>query len=586
MKINRITVTDFQMVKHIDIAVRTPALLICGPNEAGKSSIGDAIRLALTGESPRVEHKKDWPSLIRVGAQKGAKIVVEGGIDLVDVVASVSLPSGAAKRANVPESEALFSSLDPHWFVRLKPDARRAFLLALMNINAEPGEIVRRLEARGVDAEKLKRVAPLIGKGTWESIADDCKKRATKLKGQWEAVTGEAWGEKKADGWIPTIATRPDGTVAGVQQQIDAVDAQIGDLNQRVGAHKARAEQVETLTARSAALAETAKLHARRTDALNAVGKDLADGRARLADMKAKAEGGATPQHWPCPDCGSVLMHRQADGSLIHFEAPEKIADAEARSKLPALEQAITVLERAHANAVRDVKASDDAAVQKASVDDQLAALPAAEAVDLDALAAELSERQDYRRSLVKQQDQIRAVEAAIQSAATQRDIAAEHHRDIMQWLEIAELIGPSGIPGDLLSEGLEPFNARLAEFAGIAGWDAPVLTNDMTIRVSELPLGLGSESAKYRTHALIALTIAVLSGVRFALLDGAEVLVGPQRSALIRLVHALADADEIDTVIVVMTLKEPPARLPSTFSHVWIEAGEVVQDEAEKVAA
>ena len=581
MKINRLQITDFQMVKHVDVPLHTPALLICGANEQGKSSIADAIRLALTGESTRVEHKKDWPRLVRVGAQKGAKIVLEGD----DWCAALALPSGATKGA-LPMSEYLYSALDPTWFVRLKPDARRALLFGLMSINAEPDEIIRRIEARGVDADKLKRIAPLIGKGTWESIADDCKKRATKLKGQWEEVTGEAWGLKKADGWIPTIINRPEGTVLGLQQQIDAVDAKIGELNQTIGAHKARAEQVVTLKTRSAELAETAKLHARRTDARMAVEKDLAEGRARLADMKALAEGGVAPQHWPCPECGSVLMHRSADGALVAYSNPEKVADAEARSKLPALEQAITVLERAHSNAVRDVKIAEDAAVQKASIDDQLAALPAAEAIDIDAVRAELSERQDYRRSLVKQQDQIREVESAIAGAAKQRDDAAMHHRDIMQWLEIAELIGPSGIPGDLLSEGLTPFNAKLSELAGIAGWAAPSITNDMSIHVSDLPLGLASESAKYRAVALIALAIAILSGTKFVMLDGAEILVGPQRSALIRLIHQLAAAGDIETAIVIMTLKEPPARLPANWSHVWVEAGEIVRDEAEKVAA
>ena len=88
MKINRITVTDFQILKHVEIEATTPALLICGPNSQGKSSIGDAIRLALVGESTRVEHKKDWSKLVRVGAPKGAKILVEGD----DWSAALTLP--------------------------------------------------------------------------------------------------------------------------------------------------------------------------------------------------------------------------------------------------------------------------------------------------------------------------------------------------------------------------------------------------------------------------------------------------------------------------------------------------------------
>jgi len=64
VKINRIASSGFLAVKSIEADVRSPIVLFCGKNEAGKSSLRDGIYQAFTGENPRVRLKKEYKFLV------------------------------------------------------------------------------------------------------------------------------------------------------------------------------------------------------------------------------------------------------------------------------------------------------------------------------------------------------------------------------------------------------------------------------------------------------------------------------------------------------------------------------------------
>ncbi|MFX8285680.1 ATP-binding protein, partial [Acinetobacter baumannii] len=60
MKITDIKTHEFLGASNIDVRLHTPITLFCGGNGAGKSSLQEAIRRALTGESVRVSLKKEY----------------------------------------------------------------------------------------------------------------------------------------------------------------------------------------------------------------------------------------------------------------------------------------------------------------------------------------------------------------------------------------------------------------------------------------------------------------------------------------------------------------------------------------------
>lgn len=579
MKINRITVRDFQAVKHIDIGVDRPVLLIAGPNEQGKSSILDAVRLALLDDTDRVSTKKDRSALIRNGAAKAAVVQIHG--DTWN--ANIKIP-GKPDHVNVPElTEAYVSSLCPSYFASLKTDARRAFLFPILGIKFDAESVVSRIVARGGDAEKLAVIAQHIGKKSWEDLQADAKTYASKARGAWEQITGETYGSQKAEGWLPDVPAKPDGTVNGMELAIKGVDIEIAELNQKIGALNAQTSLSEARARKLAELEARVALVDRRTAAHDTAKTDRIAMEATVASVRKIVAGQPLGTECACPSCGAVLLLEGATLREKPAQSEHSAEDiAEARGALTGYERSLAMLTTAEANAKRDL----DDALGAASALAELKANPP-EQVDghvLSELRTMLADANNRRREYEAKRATIEAVFLAIAGAEAKRDKAANRHRHVVEWLVIADLIGPSGVPGELLSEGLEPFNQKLNQLALLAGWDAPVIRDDMAIEVKGMPYGLGSVSARYRTDVLLSIAIAIFSGTKFVAFDGIEVLVGIRRSQLLKLMHELAGT-VLDTAILVATLKEPP-KLPSTYRVVWVEAGEIVGAEAEKAAA
>lgn len=68
MKITAIHASNFLGARAVDLQLTKRVNLIAGSNGAGKSSLRDAIALALTADLGRVSLKKDAPALVTDGA--------------------------------------------------------------------------------------------------------------------------------------------------------------------------------------------------------------------------------------------------------------------------------------------------------------------------------------------------------------------------------------------------------------------------------------------------------------------------------------------------------------------------------------
>jgi DNA repair exonuclease SbcCD ATPase subunit len=68
MKLTHLRIQDFLGVRAVDMPLTKPVTLICGANASGKSSIRDAVALALTADLARVGLKKEAGQLVRSGA--------------------------------------------------------------------------------------------------------------------------------------------------------------------------------------------------------------------------------------------------------------------------------------------------------------------------------------------------------------------------------------------------------------------------------------------------------------------------------------------------------------------------------------
>src|SRR5690606_31229969 len=180
-----------------------------------KSTIAEAVRMALLGNAERVSLKKELGQVVREGTKLGA---VE--IEVNGVPASVTLPSG--KRSGeeaVPNSPALPYVLSPELFAAAKPDERRQLLFTLTGTRAAPDEIERQLLERGCDKALVTQMKPILRSG-FAAGADFAKKQATEAKGAWRGVTSETWGSQKGEAWQGDVPAYDQAAVDAAQAEL------------------------------------------------------------------------------------------------------------------------------------------------------------------------------------------------------------------------------------------------------------------------------------------------------------------------------------------------------------------------------
>lgn len=579
MKITHITAENFLGVRRADVALDRPITLFGGSNYAGKSSLQEAVRMALTGEAVRVGLKKEYGALVNEG-QKVGFAEVEVKLSGTRYSSNILLPGGKASHSNgftVPA--ALPYVLDAQRFSSLDDKARRTFLFGLMGIRITPDTVSQRLIDKGHDKARVDRVAPMLRAG-FEAACTEAKAKATEAKGSWRALTGETYGAVKAATWKASEVATDSAALATAQQRLAEIDGQIDESHRALGALQADMRAHTTRAARIEALREPADRLERVVAKLAADEKDLADWETRVQETEAKAAGAAPTQPLTCPHCSG---HVELVGKeLKAYEAPAGVRDEEAAAALPALVRSRDLMRSAVANDKRDLEAARAASAElKALTEGEQPAAP--KQSDLDAASQALATLKQKRASAAAEVEKLEAVARANKEAATKTANAAGYHAEVAAWDALAVDLAPDGIPGQMLAEALEPINTRLQQSAVDAEWlrvgiDADMSITCMTPIGGARPYALLSESERWRVDAMVAEAISYQSGTKLLVLDRFDVLDAQGRGDLLAWLDVLAQNGEIETALLFGTLKALPSDLPATVAAEWINNGHVGQ--------
>lgn len=585
MKITRIQVDNFLGARSVDAVLNTPIALFCGPNAAGKSSIQEAVRMAIAGEVVRVNLKKEYGQLVAEGAKAGGGLITtEAGAYSFDV------PGGKSSiDTDLPTGDSIALALNGQRFASMKPDERRTFLFDLTGLRANIADVKDRLIARKCDEAKIEAVLPMIRTG-FPSGNEYATNQATQSKRLWREVTGgSAYGAKVAERWeaekpvAPEKITVPEGGVA-------ALDEEIAKLNRDIGAAAADIRTANENAAKREQMKAKADSVDRIRETLELKRTELAAYEPEVITMRERASG--TARVGLIHDMAMFLL----DATLIpddaetannlleryeeeHGELTRGGVDQDAKASLPEYERGLEVMQNAVKNLERDL---EQAIAAKTAYD---ALKPAdgakSSAGDLDAMQAGLLKLKAERDELAAG---IRANEqyaAALAAVKTRTDKAAAHHADVVTWLAIADALAPDGIPGELLAEALKPLNSTL-QMAGVdTKWPSVYISPEMDITAGKRAYGLLSESEQWRVDAMIAQSIAKISGHKILMLDRMDVLDLPGRSQLLGWLDMLADDGVIDTALLFATLKGMPTNLPATITPFWIKDGAIAEFKA-----
>lgn len=591
MRIKTLYVSNFLGAASVDLQLAAPVQLFAGRNGAGKSSLRDAIALALTADLGRVSLKKDAPQLIHAGADGACCEISTDDGDTYSVTISAAGKIADSQKGREPDP-TLNYVLDAQRFARLDATERRAFLYGLMGVKIGQADIAKRLKTKGADEAKVQRVLPLMRSG-FDAAAKQAKANATEAKGAWRAVTGETFGSAKAVSWRAPVPHYDAAAAKEANTELQHCDVAVEQWQRQVGKLLAEEQRRAGLRAKVPALREHAAKLERIRNKLTADEAGLAEWEQRLAATNAEAgqgkrvglvhdlaKGLAWCLSFENPHAAKEPEELEAIEAVAAYEREfGKIGAAgspEAQAKLPEVKRSRDLMASAVTNGKRDLA---DAELAKSTADDIEAELAGEfDEAGLAAARAQVETLKAAHADLVKKADAFKTIKAQADAADKKTAEAEKHAADVAAWDVIGDALSPDGIPAEILAEALGPINDRLAQTAEDTGWAPITIAPDMAITATGREYRLLSESEQWRADAVLAEAIAHLSGMKLLVLDRFDVLDAEGRQALLGWLHTLAELGEVDTVFLFGTLKAAPTGLPSTIATYWIENGVVAQ--------
>lgn len=589
MKITSIEITNFLGARKVSLEIVKPVMLLCGPNHSGKSSVRDAVALAITADLGRISLKKDASRMINDGGSSAAVEVATASSETYAVAISAT-GKISDSHAGRDTPRALPCIINAQRFADLDLAERKNFLFELMKVRLDGSAVTARLIDRGADPAAAEQIAPFLRAG-FDAAAKEAAGRAREAKASWKTVTGgETWGKDKASKWKPEAPQTDEARATALR---DSATAKIREIDQEIGAAKERQQMVIRAQKKRDALTEIASRQARAADKLALDKADLEAWTQKVSECRARATPAAQKSGMlhdlatALSDSLSMLMPfgeldgqqrsrlANANAVLKAYEAehgkPGETTphDAESAAKLPEYENALALLQRAVTNDERDLAAATAAATELKELESSEAS-----AAGTEPLETTIAKLETKRAEWQADADKYRGIaeSAARWKAAIEQ--AAKHHVDVLAWTLIAEALSPDGIPGELLAEAIGPINERLRASADLAQWAQPCIHADMRITSGARDYALLSESEQWRTNALIAEAISHLAGVKLLVLDRIDVLDMLGREDLLYWLDGMAECGEIDTALLFGTMKTLPSALPDRVEAHWIEGG------------
>lgn len=256
------------------------------------------------------------------------------------------------ERTDVAGQEYLPFVLNPDAFAKLDDKGRRSLLFALTKSSAKPEVAVEKLLARGADPDKAEKIKPLLRSG-FNAAMEQAKTYTSESRGAWKALTGEAYGSDKAEGWMVTIPTLADGTPEVSQDDLIQAQAEhakpveeIGKGDQHLGGLRAKREATDSMATRKTEIEEIFLQLYRRQTKLATTNTGLEEWKTKIAEAQQKLEAHSGESSCDCPSCGVKLKVVGKDIELFKGKTANINKQAAAKLELQQTNDAYNLLLR------------------------------------------------------------------------------------------------------------------------------------------------------------------------------------------------------------------------------------------------
>ena len=603
MRITSLNLKDFRIYEDAEIVFDQPLSIIRGANHAGKSSLAQAIQLALTkqtdGTDPRGAGANDK---IRVGGHKAIiDLVIDGkqGPVLLKtmygpnrqgrdqrITGNAEGISTAFEKYLDQNSERLSCVLDPEYFVRLKPEAQKAVLAALVLPTSYQ-----------FDPAMVDLATKHLGKFVWD------KSPAALIDQVYDAAYDARKAAKSVLGaiHIPQTPQKPEYDRATVEKSLEQLRKDAAKETKKLkGGGSAEVGRLE------AELAQKQKERAQASEDKVTAWDRIADLDGQLLEGPAMTAAKSTASKRKLFDKLQAEIDEQNQEIANQKQAQQLFADLLAEPFCPTCLQPITQKfidqkVREHKgfeeeaaekiqNLLQDQKALGDIAGAEASLQKQQANLDAKLAAkreltgaeerlkELDAEISRLSKALDSAKAnqaapqdtsaLDTVNEQIAVWEARLSPAVTYettlRQVEQETARQKQQQAKVNDLetlcahFGKDGVKAKLIAEHVDQFATTVNSVLGAWGYAAALVIEPYEFLVSgqkgQLPLKELSKSEKRMFGVALQTAIAMHAKIRLVVIDEADVFIDSERNRLFNCVNNLLKAGTLDQAIILVS--------------------------------
>lgn len=557
----RITIENYRGIEYADFTV-DGITLVGAPNASGKTSIAQAVQAALNANGLPVPGmtKAMAGFLVRSGATSGfSQVANDNDPDApTNEITRVEWPKATIHtEGEIPPHASEFASGSASL---VDMDTRRLTSTLMEILDAEPKKenLAGAMKKAGIDSEDLvDKLWEAIQDIGWDNQHAQVRDKGAKLKGQWEYISGERYGAKKAEQFYPSNWSQDLETASEDRLQADLVKAKeelesviaadAVDASVRAG-HEARAAGLSDLNKKMGALA---KSEASLQSAIDAAYEHLNECPAPPA----------SPETVPCPCCDAELIISGRNKLVAAGEAPDP--DEVARQMT------------AHTDAKDDVnRANAEMNSLLAKKRDLQQEISAAQTSSVWLENNPVQEgKPASEASIDAARERVAEAEGALE-AWQQKTQADRIHSNIEKNKAIVDILAPKGLRQSVLNSKTREFvESHIKPLADVAKWQEVAFDRDLTITYGGRIYGLLSESEKFRTRVLLQLALAKKEGAPLVVVDAADILDKGGRAGFFRMLHGSGQR-----CLVCMTYgsKEnlPPIGKLKNSQTVWINNG------------
>ena len=555
MKLDKLQIENFIGLKRLVIDDIKGVTLIHGPNKSGKTTIREAIKMALIGSVERVSRVADYPELIYQDEKKA--IIAAGFTDGTEIKNTVISIDREGNHHGIPKGD-----FDDEWpliltqghFSSSSVAHRKKVIFKLNRVSFTQDKIYDMLEQKGADMILVDELGAMLASG-FQNCEAECEDRAREQRAIWVNLTGrKRYGEIIADTWAFEKEQLNESSSV-LQDMIDEKTEERAKHQAVIDQSKAYHDYERRYKNKLADLRDKAGKREQYEVKVDEYKSEL-DRHAMALAEKQKALTPLGENFMRCPQCNASLMLGD-DLKLLPINA--KVMTVAARKKATAevaeLKKVIKACELSVTTVHRLVEGARDAAVELKAITD-MEPPPEVEGRKVEIAKGKSTELDADLDGLRQRRNLVVDIEHRNANADAVTNSAMAAHNKVKSWLKLKDLFSPSGLPAQLIERVLRPFNDRLLAVHYLTDWPRVEISEDMSIHVGGRAYALLSESEKWCCDAQIAEAVSFISGVQMVFLDRMDILDMPARGELIKWCLALAE-DNIQC-FVFATLKKP----------------------------